>query len=100
MGEIILEIPDDLAEALRVPPGEEVSRLRRELAIRLYQKGILSFGKARQLAEMTKWEFHSLLGEEGIIRHYDLEELERDLKTLDRGFGISDCGLRNSVIGD
>ncbi len=83
MKEIVVEIPGDLAEALRVPPGEEVSRLRLELAVRLYQKGILSFGKARQLAGMTKWEFHALLGEEGIIRRYDLEDLERDLRTLE-----------------
>lgn len=83
MKEIILEIPGDLAEALRVPPGEEVTRLRQELALRLYQKGILSFGKARQLVGMTKWEFHFLLGEEGIARHYDLEELEHDLRTLE-----------------
>jgi predicted HTH domain antitoxin len=49
----------------------------------LYQKGLLSFGKARQLAAMSKWDFHQLLGEEGIIRRYDVEELEQDLKTLE-----------------
>jgi len=83
MKEMVLEIPGDLVEALRVPPGEEMARLRRELAVRLYQKGLLSFGKARELAGMTKWEFHLLLGEEGIMRRYDLEELETDLKTLE-----------------
>jgi len=80
---MVLEIPGDLAEALRVPPEEQVARLRQELAVRLYQKGLLSFGKARELAAMTKWEFHLLLGEEGIIRRYDVEELEEDLKTLE-----------------
>jgi predicted HTH domain antitoxin len=49
----------------------------------LYQKGLLAFGKARELAGMTKWEFHLLLGEEEIIRRYDLEELKEDLKTLE-----------------
>jgi len=83
MKELVLEIPGDLAEALRVPPEEQVTRLHQELAIRLYQKGILSFGKARQLTGMTKWEFHSVLGEEGIVRHYDVEELENDLATLE-----------------
>lgn len=83
MKELVLEIPDDLAEALRVPPEEQVTRLHQELAIRLYQKGMLSFGKARQLTGMTKWEFHSVLGEEGIVRHYDVEELEKDLATLE-----------------
>jgi predicted HTH domain antitoxin len=83
MEEMVLEIPGDLVEALRVPPGEQAARLRRELAVRLYQKGLVSFGKARELARMTKWEFHLLLGEEGIVRRYDLEELEADLKTLE-----------------
>ena len=82
MNEVIIEIPGDLVEALRVPPREQVARLHRELAIRLYQKELLSFGKARELAGMTKWEFHLLLGEEGIVRRYDLEELQEDLKTL------------------
>ena len=78
MKELVLEIPDDL-----VPPEEQVTRLHQELAIRLYQKGILSFGKACQLTGMTKWEFHSILGEEGIVRHYDVEEMEKDLATLE-----------------
>jgi len=68
---------------LRVPPSERLPRLRQELAIRLYQKGILSFGKAREFVQMTKWQFHELLGQEGIERSYDLEELEADLETLE-----------------
>lgn len=76
MGAMILEIPVELVEALRVPPAEQRIRLRRELSIRLYQKGLLSFGKARELAGMSKWEFHFLLGDEGIVRSYDLEELK------------------------
>lgn len=68
---------------MRVPPTERLPSLRQELAIRLYQKGILSFGKARELAQMTKWQFHELLGQEGIERSYDLEELEADLETIE-----------------
>lgn len=76
MENVVIEISGDLAEALRVPPEEQADRLRRELAVRLYEKGLLSFGKARELAKMTKWQFHFLLGEEGIVRRYDVEELE------------------------
>ena len=83
MEDVVIEISADLAEALRVPPEEQEARLRRELAVRLYEKGLLSFGKARELATMTKWEFHLLLGEEGIVRRYDIEELGEDLKTLE-----------------
>jgi len=83
MTKLTLEIPDNIAEALRVPPTERLPGLCQELAIRLYQKGILSFAKARELAEMTKWQFHELLGQEGIERSYDLKELEADLETLE-----------------
>jgi predicted HTH domain antitoxin len=84
MSRLVLEIPNEVAESLQLPPSERLSRVQRELAIRLYQKGLLSFGKARELAQMTKWEFHLLLGDEEIERSYDLEELESDLNTLER----------------
>lgn len=84
MSRLILEISNDIADSLQLPPSERISRLHRELAVRLYQKGLLSFGKARELAQMTKWEFHSLLGDEAIERSYDLEELENDLNTLEQ----------------
>ena len=83
MSKLVLEIPEDLAEALQLPPEERLSRLRQELAVRLYQKGLLSFGKARELAKMSKWNFHELLGVEGVVRSYDLDELEADLATLE-----------------
>ena len=82
MSELILEIPGDLTEARRQPPEEQMTRLRRELAIRLYQKEILSFGKARELAGLTKWEFHLILGQEDVPRRYDVEELSMDMDTL------------------
>jgi len=84
MKSIALEIAYHLTEALRVPPAEQADRLRQELAVRLYQKELLSFGKARELAQMSKWEFHHLLGQEKIIRHYDIADLKEDLETLGR----------------
>ena len=82
MSKLILEIPDQVTEGLRLPPDERLHRIRTELAIRLYQKGILSFGKARELSQLSKWDFHELLGQENIDRSYDLEESETDLETL------------------
>ena len=52
-----LEFNDEIQDALRIPPDEQEGRLRRELALRLYEKGLLSLGKARQLAGMEKWNF-------------------------------------------
>jgi predicted HTH domain antitoxin len=84
MSRIVLEMPANIVDALRVPPDEQEPRLRRELAVRLYQKGLLSFGKDRELVGLNKWEFHFLLAQEGITRQYDVDDLHDDLQTLDQ----------------
>jgi len=84
MNQTILTIPEDLMDAIQMPATEKLMRLRQELAIRLYQKDLLNFGKARQLAQLSKWEFHELLGRENIIRHYELADLETDLASLEK----------------
>ena len=81
--ELVLELPGDLYRAIKLPSAEVPQRLKRELAVRLYDKGLLTFGKARELAEMTRWDFHDLLGTEGILRRYDVEELAEDLAVLE-----------------
>ena len=74
-----LEIPDSVVQAIRLPEERMPQELRRELAIALYAQGLLSFGKARELAEMENYEFGTLLGERQISRHYGREELEDDI---------------------
>ena len=74
-----LSIPDSILEAIRLPEKRLEPELLIELAIALYSQELLSFGKARELAQMGKYEFGKLLGERGINRHYGAEELEDDL---------------------
>lgn len=83
MAQFSIEINEHLLQAMKLPAAEVPTRLRGELALRLYEKGLLSFGKARELAGMLRWEFHNLLGDENVTRRYDLEELEVDLKTIE-----------------
>jgi predicted HTH domain antitoxin len=61
MPRVMAELPEKLVEALKLPSEEVPGRLKRELAVRLYEKRLLGFGKARELAGMTKWEFQQLL---------------------------------------
>jgi len=63
-----------------------VDELKRELALTLFQQGKLSFGKARELAGMTAWDFQLLLGSRKIPVHYDIQDYEDDVATL-RGLG-------------
>jgi predicted HTH domain antitoxin len=76
----ILKIPGDVMEALRLPPDEAEAELRKELALALYQRGVLSSGKACALAGMTRWEFEELLGQRQIRRHYTEKNLEEDIR--------------------
>jgi len=61
-----IEIDDEVYEALQLPEGERSDALKEELAVSLYARDILSFGKARSLAGLSKREFDDLLGEREI----------------------------------
>jgi predicted HTH domain antitoxin len=80
MTKLIVEIPEDVTEALRLPPGEQEGELRKELALALYQRGALPLGKARRLAGLDRWEFDRLLGRRKIVRHYTEDDLRDDLR--------------------
>jgi predicted HTH domain antitoxin len=75
----IVELPDSVAEALRLPPADAEAEVRKELALALYARGILGFGKARELCGLTKWQFEELLGRRKVIRPYDEDDLAVDL---------------------
>ena len=81
---ILIEIPDTVARAIRIPRMEQQRQLKIELALGLYTQGILSFGKASELAEMTKLEFGLLLGKRNIPRLYDETDLQDDLAYASR----------------
>ena len=74
-----LSIPDSILQAIRLPEQRIEQELLHELAIALYSQELLSFGKARELARMDKYEFGQLLAQRGVLRHYGAEELEDDL---------------------
>lgn len=74
-----LTIPEEVERALRLPDAAKEPTLLRELALALYEKGMLSFGKARTLSGLSKWAFDDLLTEHGIVRHYNEASLDEDI---------------------
>ena len=74
-----LSIPDSVLQAIRLLEHRIEQELSQELAVALYAQELLSFGKARELAQMEKYEFGRLLSQRGVDRHYSIEELEDDL---------------------
>lgn len=75
---VSIEIPREIVHAARMKPNE----LKLELAISLFQQGRLSFGKAREMADLTIWAFQQLLGSRGIPVHYGIEDYEEDKAAL------------------
>jgi predicted HTH domain antitoxin len=56
------------------------SESRRELAVALYARDLLSLGKAAELAGVSRFLFSDLLIQRNIPRHYGQEELAEDLE--------------------
>lgn len=73
-------IEDSVLEAANMSEQE----LKVELAVMLYAQNRLSFGQARKLAGMGYFEFEKLLFDRNIPAHYDVEEFEEDLKTIEK----------------
>jgi predicted HTH domain antitoxin len=80
MAKLVLEVPPEIVDAVRLPPAEVEAELLKELALALYRRGVLSLGKARALAQMNRWQFEQLLGERRIPRHYTEADLGEDLR--------------------
>lgn len=74
MMQINIELPD----ALQLSEAD----IRAELAISLFQQERITLGTASQLAGLHQLEFQQLIASRGISVHYDVEDLEQDLKNL------------------
>jgi predicted HTH domain antitoxin len=79
MAKLTLEVPSEVIDAVKLPPAEVEGELRKELALALYRRGVLSLGKARILAGMTRWQFEQVLSDRQIPRHYTETDLQDDL---------------------
>lgn len=76
---LTFEIPDKIVQSMRIPPQRRKQEILIELALTLYAQGILSLGKARELAGVEKRAFLETLGKRKIPRHYDHDDLEEDI---------------------
>ena len=74
-----LSIPETIIQSIRLPENRIEAELLKELALALYAQELLSFGKARELANLDHRQFSQLLGERTITRHYSETELAEDL---------------------
>ncbi|MBI4681236.1 MAG: UPF0175 family protein [Nitrospirae bacterium] len=77
-----ITLPEKIIKVLGLRESEAGSAIKRELAVYLFQRNMLSFGQARQLADLSVWDFLDLLRERKVPLHYGVVEFEEDLKTI------------------
>jgi len=74
----MLVISEEIVQSTRLSEQE----LKIEIALALFEKGILSFGQARKLAGMEYFEFEKLLFDRNVPSGYTPEDIDTDLSTL------------------
>jgi predicted HTH domain antitoxin len=63
---VTLDIPESMFSALREPPREFVRDMRIAAAVKWYELGRISQGKAAELANVSRAEFINLLHDYGV----------------------------------
>ena len=83
MAELIVHYPDDLLVASGKPRSSIEQELKFQLAVRLFEVGHLSLGKAAELAEMGKMQFADELGRLKIpVINLDDDEIRAELSAI------------------
>ena len=71
-------ISDQILCATRMTESE----MKLEIAVMLFQKEKLTLGQASRFADMNRIAFQHLLASRQIPVHYDIKDLEKDIKNL------------------
>ncbi|MFQ6015341.1 MAG: UPF0175 family protein [Anaerolineae bacterium] len=80
MKEITLKYPDDFELAVQATPEELQAQIRLMAALKMFELGKLSSGKAAELAGLSRVEFFEMCGRYRVsIFNYPPEELEDEL---------------------
>lgn len=94
---ITARVPEDIYEVIEMISEEEqldrsttIKRLLKrgiedwqlETAVRQYQDGAISIGRAADLAGISIWRFLDVLDERGVDANYTVDDLEADIAAV------------------
>jgi len=83
MQKISIEFPSDFLLALNESESEIKTRIKIELAIRLYKLQKLTIGKAAQISGVSRYEFETILSENKIpISNLNVDDVRGDIDKL------------------
>ncbi|MEI6705947.1 MAG: UPF0175 family protein [Methylococcales bacterium] len=72
-------ISDEFLQTAKITPQE----IKQEIAIFLFQKAKLTLAQAASFAEINRIAFQHLLASRHIAIHYDTNDFDQDLKTVE-----------------
>jgi predicted HTH domain antitoxin len=87
MAAITLEIPEQIAARIRIPPSRASEELRREFAVFLVKEGLLPRHEARQLSGMERVAFEDLLARRNVAWEGTADEVFADVEAAERILG-------------
>jgi predicted HTH domain antitoxin len=83
MTTIQVEVPDSVFLALRESPAEVARDIRVAAAASWFARGLVSQGRAAELAGVSRWEFLEELGRRGIPAiNITLDDLREELREI------------------
>ncbi len=82
MQRMTLEYPDNLPLAVQTTPEELQAQIRLMAALKMFELGKLSSGKAAELAGLSRVEFFEMCGRYRVsLFNYSPEELEAEMQS-------------------
>jgi predicted HTH domain antitoxin len=84
---VTVELPGDVARQYGALPEQVAKHLLEQAAVEGYRSRELSRGQVAQMLNLDWEETEEFLAQHHCNRHYDLEDLEQDRKSIEKIFG-------------
>lgn len=75
---MVIEIQDEALRGLKLTESQALL----DLAVGLFTEQRVTLGRAAEIARLPQLDFQKELGRRGIAIHYDVDDLQADLRTL------------------
>ncbi|HLC53019.1 MAG TPA: UPF0175 family protein [Candidatus Nanoarchaeia archaeon] len=72
----------DTSSVIRRLLANAIAEWKKNYAVEKYRKGEFSFGQVAKFADVTVWDVPDLLKGRGVPLNMDIEEFEKELKTI------------------